>query len=75
MTSGSSILAIILTALPQRLQIVISILNTRLSRCAQVISLCSSAGDSFGKRTFLSAASQQKYRFQRRYVSRRECHV
>ena len=46
MTSGSSMLATILTALPQRLQIVISILNTRLSRCAQVISLCSFAGDS-----------------------------
>ena len=53
MTSGSSMLATILTALPQRLQIVISILNTRLSRCAQLISLCPSAGDSvlfvFGK--------------------------
>jgi hypothetical protein len=39
-------LATILTALPQRLQIVISILNTRLSRCAQLISLCPSAGES-----------------------------
>ena len=35
MTSGSSMLATIVTALPQRLQIVISILNTRLSRCAE----------------------------------------
>jgi hypothetical protein len=46
MTSESPMLATIRTALPQRLQIVISILNTRLSRCAQVISLCSSASGS-----------------------------
>jgi peptide methionine sulfoxide reductase MsrA len=36
MTDGSSIQAITLTAAPQRLQIVISILNTRLSRSAHV---------------------------------------
>ena len=44
-TKGSSILAITLTALPHSSQIVISILNTRLRRCAQVIAACCCTGD------------------------------
>lgn len=54
MTDGSSMHAIILTAPPQRLQIVTSILNTRLSLCAQVIFWCSLTGSSA---FFLSLAS------------------
>ena len=46
MTRGYSVLATILIALRQRLDIVISIMDTRLSRCAQVISLYPSADDS-----------------------------
>ena len=43
MTAGSSMLAMIRTAPPQREQVSISIWNTRLSRCAQVMAAWRSA--------------------------------
>ena len=45
MTSWSSIQAMTLTDPPQRLQTSMSILNTRLSRWAQDIATCRSAGE------------------------------
>jgi hypothetical protein len=44
MTAGSSILAMILTSLPQLAQVSISILKTRFNRIAQVIEARFSAG-------------------------------
>jgi len=43
-TSGSSIQAITFIAPPQSWQVVMSILNTRFSRCAHVIAACRSMG-------------------------------
>jgi hypothetical protein len=44
MTAGSSTLAMIRALPPQRSQLSMSMRNTRLSRCAQVIARCRSAG-------------------------------
>ena len=44
MTTGSSMLAMILTAPPQRWQVSMSIRNTRLRRCAQLMAARRGAG-------------------------------